>query len=329
MKRFSTGLCIAALCTIIAACMPSHKVQAEENIITVGTAGVTGVYYPAGGAICRLVNRNRREHGLRCVVESTGGSISNLENLRSGELDLGIVQSDWLYHAYKGTEVFSDAGPDSRLRVVFALHSEPFTVIVNKNSNINSFEDLKGKRVYMGNQGSGMRATMEELMRLEGWNKNAFINVPDVSMQNQAQSLCENKVDAIIYAVGHPNGAVQQITSLCQTRLIGVSGNDVDTLIKQSPFYSHATIPGGMYLNNPNPLKTFGVRAVLVATQDMKDDEVYEFVRGVFDNLENFKTLHPVFSTLDPVKMVHDAEVIAPMHDGAKRYFTEHEMLKE
>lgn len=328
MKRILSGICFAMIC-MLAISQPSAPASAEENIITVGTAGVTGVYYPAGGAICRLVNRNRREHGLRCVVESTGGSISNLESLRSSELDMGIVQSDWLYHAYKGTEVFSDAGPDTRLRVVFALHSEPFTVIVNKNSNIHSFEDLKGKRVYMGNQGSGMRATMEELMRLEGWNKNAFLNVPDVSMQNQAQALCENKVDAIIYAVGHPNGAVQQITSLCPTRLIGVAGSNVEALIKQSPFYSHAMIPGGMYPNNPDPIKTFGVRAVLVATQDMPEDIVYEFVRGVFDNLDNFKTLHPVFAALDPEKMMHDAEVIAPMHEGAKRYFVERRMLKE
>lgn len=329
MKRFSIDCCLLVLCAVLAACMPSSFAAAEEKIITVGTAGVTGVYYPAGGAICRLVNRNRREHGLRCVVESTGGSISNLENLRAGELDMGIVQSDWLYHAYKGTEVFSDTGPDSRLRVVFSLHSEPFTVIVKQNSNIHSFENLKGTRVYMGNQGSGMRATMEELMKLEGWNKNAFINVSDVSMQNQAQALCEGKVDAIIYAVGHPNGAVQQIAGMCPTRLIGISGEDVDALTKKSPFYSSATIPGGMYLHNPDPIKTFGVKAVLVTTQDAEEDTVYEFVRGVFDNIDNFKTLHPVFATLDPDRMLHDADTIAPMHEGAKRYFIERKMIKE
>jgi TRAP transporter TAXI family solute receptor len=329
MKIFARGLFFAIVCILGAVSIPSARVQAAENIVTVGTAGVTGVYYPAGGAICRLVNRNRREHGLRCVVESTGGSINNLESLRSGDLNMGIVQSDWLYHAYKGSEVFSDAGADSRLRVLFALHSEPFTVVVNKNSGIKSFADLKGKRVYMGNQGSGMRATMEELMRLKGWNKNAFAPVADVTMQNQAQALCDKKVDAIIYAVGHPNGAIQQITSLCPTRIVGVAGPEVDTLIKQSPFYSHTVIPGGMYLNNPDPVKTFGVRAVLVATQDMSNDVAYEFVRGVFDNLDNFKTLHPVFSALEVNGMTHDAENIAPMHDGAKRYFVEHKLLEK
>ena len=171
---------------------------------------MTGVYYPAGGAICRLVNRNRREHGLRCVVESTGGSISNLESLRSGELNMGIVQSDWLYHAYKGSEVFSGMGPDQRLRVVFALHSEPFTIIVNQNSKINSFEDLKSKRVYLGNQGSGMRATMEELIKMEGWDKDAFTSVSDISMQDQAQAVED-------YRLALAQGGTQTLPALYQT----------------------------------------------------------------------------------------------------------------
>lgn len=324
MKRFHT-MTLTAACSMLFITISSMSAPAKaaEKIITLGTAGVTGVYYPAGGAICRLVNRTRREHGLRCVVESTGGSISNLESLRAGELDFGIVQSDWLYHAYQGTEVFSDLGADPSLRVVFALHSEPFTILVRKDSDIKSFDDLKNKKVYMGNRGSGMRATMEELVKLEGWDKNALTSVSDIDYNTVSHSLCEGKVDAVILAVGHPNGAVQQITSVCETRIVGVSSKVVDKLIEKYPFYTSTTIPGGMYLNNPYSVKTFGVEAVLVTTDHIEEEVVYEFVKGVFENLDNFKTLHPVFATLNAEKMQNNARDIAPAHKGAKRYFDE------
>lgn len=320
--------CLLALTLICSVLLPTSHARAADKIITLGTAGVTGVYYPAGGAICRLVNRTRREHGYRCVVESTGGSISNLENLRTGELDLGIVQSDWLFHAYRGSEVFADQGKNEDLRLVFALHPEPFTIISRGNSSIKRFDDLRGKKVYMGNPGSGMRATMEELFSAKGWDKNAFERVAAFRSHNQAEALCKGEIDAIIYAVGHPNGAVQQITSMCATRIIGVSGPVVDKMIAEHPFYSHVTIPGGVYMNNAESIKTFGVRAVLTASKKLDEKIVFEFARSVFDNLGNFKTLHPVFTSLDPNHMVNDAYNVVPMHEGAARYFFSKGMLK-
>lgn len=302
--------------------------QAAEKIVTLGTAGVTGVYYPAGGAICRLVNRNRKEHGIRCVVESTGGSINNLESIRAGDLELGVVQSDWLYHAYHGSEVFADQGANNKLRVLFALHAEPFTVVARKESNISSFEDLAGKRVNLGSPGSGMRATMEELMRHKGWTEKNFASVKDLKNSEYAGALCGNKIDAVVFAVGHPNGAVQQMTAMCEARLVGVSGPDIDTLIKDNPFYSYTTIPGGMYDGNPDPVRTFGVKAVLVASEDLDPNVVYEIVKAVFENIDNFKTLHPVFATLEPSYMVNAARTVAPLHEGAIRYFRERGLIE-
>jgi uncharacterized protein len=302
---------------------------AAERLVSLGTAGVTGVYYPAGGAICRLVNRGRKDHNIRCMVESTGGSISNLEGLRAHELDFGLVQSDWLYHAYNGSEVFKDQGENKDLRVLFALHSEPFTILTRAGSGIKSFADLKGKRVNMGTPGAGMKTTIEELMRIKGMEANSFKITPDLKMQDQAQALCSGKTDAIIYALGHPNAAVQQITSMCDARIIGFSGAEVDQFIKQHPFYGYTTIPGGIYLHNKEPIKTFGVKAVLVANKDLDDDVAYEITKSVFANLDNFKTLHPVFSTLDAEHMAGDVRNIAPFHPGALRYLKESGLLKE
>lgn len=325
MKPVITGV-IALAALAAGELADASSALAEERIVTVGTAGVTGVYYPAGGAICRLVNRGRKEHGIRCTVESTGGSINNLEAIRKGEIELGIVQSDLLYHAYTGDEVFADVGADKKLRVIFSLHPEPFTVIARKDAKINTFDDLKGKRVNIGVPGSGMRATMEELMQRKGWTEKTFASIVDIKANDQAQALCSGAVDAVIYAGGHPNGAVQQITSNCPTRLVDVSGSVIDTMIKEHPFYAYAIIPGGMYVGNDRDTRTFGVKAVLVASEDLSEDVVYQMVKAVFDNLDNFKTLHPVFATLDAQHMALDTD-ITPLHAGAIKYYKEKGLL--
>lgn len=299
---------------------------ASEKNITIGTAGVTGVYYPAGGAICRMVNRGRKEHGIRCAVESTGGSISNLEGIHNKDLDFGVVQSDLLYYAYTGTEIFSDAGADKKLRVLLSLHPEPFTIVARKDSNINTFDDLKGKKIYTGANGSGMRATMEELISKKGLNIKTFAKFIDVKSNDQTKALCEGKIDALVYSGGHPNGAIQQVTSSCPAHLVSVADKDIDKMVAAHPFYVSATIPANMYNGNPEETKTFGVRAMLVASVDADEEVVYETVKAVFENLDNFKTLHPVFAGLDSKRMA-TGEDIAPLHAGAVKYYKDKGMM--
>lgn len=310
------------LFTFIAVFSAIPEASAAEKKITIGTAGVTGVYYPAGGAICRMVNRGRKEHGIHCAVESTGGSIANLEAIHNKDIELGIVQSDLLYYAYNGKEIFSDAGMDKKLRVLLSLHFEPFTIVARKNAKINVFDDLKGKRIYIGPTGSGMRATMEELITQKGLNKKTFANIVDVKSSDQTKALCEGKIDALVYAGGHPNGAIQQVTSSCPTTLVSIAKNDIDKLVAAHPFYVRAVIPGGMYNGNSQETRTFGVRALLVASVDLSNDVAYEMVKAVFENLDNFKTLHPVFSTLDATYMIANYN-IAPVHPGAEKYYRE------
>ncbi len=320
--KFATAMLLALMAMLLGETVAVAPAFAEEKIVTIGTAGVTGVYYPAGGAICRLVNRGRKEHGVRCTVESTGGSINNLEAIRKSELDLGIVQSDLLYHAYRGDEIFSDVGADKKLRIVFSLHPEPFTIVARKDAKIATFDDLKGKRVNLGAPGSGMRATMEELMQRKGWTMASFSAVIDLKGSDQGQALCGGTIDAMVYAGGHPNGAIQQVTSACPTKLVDVTGPIIDTMIKEHPFYTHAIIPGGMYVGNERDVHTFGVKAVLVTSGDLDDNTVYQMVKAVFDNLDNFKTLHPVFATLDAQHMALDTDT-APLHAGAAKYYRE------
>lgn len=328
MKKYTSLMVIPALMMLVF-CTLSAKVAhaaTEDKFITIGTGSVTGVYYPTGGAICRLVNKGRKTHGVRCSVESTSGSVYNLEALRKKELDFAIAQSDWQYNAYNGIDYFVDQGANKGLRSMFSLHSEAFTVVARVDSGIKAFEDLKGKRVNIGNQGSGNRATMEVLMKAEGWSTKDFKEALELKASDQADALCNNKIDVMIYSAGHPNGAVQEAATTCETVIIPVAGAKIDELIKAHPYYVHTVIPGGMYPGTPNDVETFGVKATLVTMEDEDEEVVYQVVKAVFENFDNFKTLHPVFSTLDLKKMVKEGN-IAPLHKGAERYFKEKGLL--
>ena len=302
------------------------KAVGDKKLITISTGSVTGVYYPAGGAICRLVNRGRKNHGIRCSVESTGGSIDNIEALRRGETDIAIAQSDWQYHAYNGTDFFAKEKPMKNLRSLFSLHSEPLTVIVRKDSNINKFNDIKGKVVNLGNAGSGMRATMDFILKQKGWKNSDFAKITELRPTEQTTALCNKQIDVMIYSAGHPNGAVQEVTTTCETKIIPVDGADIDKIIKDNPYYAYTIIPGGMYNGTPNDVKTIGVKATFVTTEQEDEETMYQVVKAVFDNFDNFKTLHPVFGLLDPNRLVHEGNT-APLHPGAVRYFKEKGML--
>jgi uncharacterized protein len=298
-------------------------VAQEQTFITIGTGGVTGVYYPTGGAICRLVNKDRAEHGIRCSVESTGGSVYNVNTMRAGELDMGVVQSDVQYNALNGEgEEFEGAGPFEDLRAVFSVHPEPFTVLARADSGIESFDDLKGKRVNVGNPGSGQRSTMEVLMDAKGWTMDDFALASELKSAEQAQALSDNNVDAIVFTVGHPNGSIQEATTTVDAKLIPVTGAEVDKLVADNSYYSTATIPGGMYRGTDQDVETFGIVATFVASAAVPDEVVYAVTRAVFENFEDFKKLHPAFANLEKESMVSQA-LSAPLHPGAEKYYKE------
>ncbi|WP_019955485.1 TAXI family TRAP transporter solute-binding subunit [Yoonia vestfoldensis] len=307
--------------------MTGGAVQAQDTFISIGTGGVTGVYYPAGGAICRLVNRDRADHGIRCGVESTGGSIFNINAIREGALEFGVAQSDWQFHAFNGTSQFEETGAFDDLRAVFSLHPEPFTVVARADAGITNFEDLQGKRVNIGNPGSGQRGTMDVVMNALGWTLDDFAVASELPPAEQAAALCDNNIDAMIYTVGHPSGAIQEATTACDTVLVNVTGEAIDALIADNPYYRVATIPGGMYRGTDADVTTFGVGATFVTSATVPDDIVYEVTEAVFGSLDQFRELHPALAALQASEMVNDGNS-APLHEGAARYYREAGLLE-
>ncbi|GHC57774.1 C4-dicarboxylate ABC transporter substrate-binding protein [Alcaligenes pakistanensis] len=313
----------AALCTLLLSPLPA---SAQQKFVSIGTGGVTGVYYAAGGAICRLVNKDRGADGVRCSVESTGGSVFNVNTIKAGELDLGVVQSDVGYNAYNGEGQFKDGGAYKKLRSVFSIHPEPFTVLSRKEANVSSFDDFKGKRFNVGNPGSGTRASMDQLLLAMGLDSSFFSLASELRPDEHGPALCDGKIDGFIYGVGHPSANIQDPTTSCGAKLVPLTGPAVDKLVDAHPYYAKATIPGGLYPNNPEDTETYGVLATFVTSEDVPEESVYNVVKAVFDNFDDFRRLHPAFANLKKEDMAKNG-LSAPLHPGAEKYFKEKGLL--
>ncbi len=323
--RLSISLLAAAAAAVTTLAAPAAF--AQQKFVTIGTGGVTGVYYAAGGAICRLMNKDRAKHGIRCSVESTGGSVFNINTIKAGELDFGFAQSDVQFNAAKGLGQFKDSGAYGDLRAVFSVHPEPFTVLARKEAGIKNFADFKGKRFNVGNPGSGTRASMEELLAAMGWKLGDFSLASELKADEHGPALCDGKIDGFFYAVGHPSANIQDPTTSCGAQLVSLSGPAIEKLIADKPYFAKATIPGGLYPNNPNPTQTYGALATVVASTKAPAETVYQVVKAVFDNFDEFKKLHPALSNLTPEAMVTNG-LSAPLHEGAARYYKEKGWIK-
>lgn len=298
---------------------------AHADEVLIGTGSKAGVYYQAGRAICRLIDVHVK--GVTCKALPSAGSLFNVSNVRSGALEIGIVQSDVQFDAVNHTGPFKfqdDTYED--LRAMFSLHAEPFTVVARKDAGIRSLDDLKGKRVNIGNPGSGQRATMELVMEAKGWTKNDFLLADELPASQQSLALCHNRVQAMVYTVGHPNASIGQAAGLCDAVLINAVGPEIDKLVAGRPYYAYTTIPGGIYAGNPDPVRTFGVKATVVTSSDVSKQLVYAVVKALFDNLDQFRKMHPAFAGLEPKEMMREG-LSAPLHEGAVRYFQERGLM--
>jgi TRAP transporter TAXI family solute receptor len=296
-------------------------VAADQSFITIGTGGVTGVYYPSGGATCKIVNLGRAEHGVRCSVETTLGSIDNLEKLRSGEIDFGYVQSDWQFHAYNGTSRFEEIGAFEDLRSVYSLHAEVATIVVREQSPFLTFDDLKGARINIGGKGSGSAASWNAVSNRLGWTEADQSGLSGLKTSELADALCSGTIDGFFELIGQPAALIEETQAKCDIRIIGIEGEAVDALLREMPYFMHASIPAGRY-GLAEPVSSFGVLATFVTSARMPDAIVRTLVQAVFDNFDSFKPLHPAFAELETGDLI-GYKMTAPLHPGALTFFEE------
>lgn len=301
--------------------------QAKTQFVTIGTGGITGVYYPTGGAIAKMVNKKKKEYGIRATVESTGGSVFNVNAVMNGDLEFGIVQTDRQYQAVNGVADWKDKGPQKDLRAVFAIHPELLTLVAAVDSGIVTINDLKGKKVNIGNPGSGTRQQSIDALEAVGINPEKDLKAENVKASEAPGLLQDGRIDAFFYVVGHPNGAIKEATSGARkVRFASVTG--VDSLLAKYPYYAKANLSIAMYpgAQNDKDVETIGTKATLVTSAEVPDEVVYAITKEVFDNFDEFKKLHPAYAGLTKEGMLEGLS--APIHPGATKYYKEAGLIK-
>ena len=301
--------------------------QAKTQFVTIGTGGITGVYYPTGGAIAKMVNKKKKEYGIRATVESTGGSVFNVNAVMNGDLEFGVVQSDRQYQAINGLAEWKNKGPQKDLRAVFSIHPESVTLVAAVDAGIKNIRDLKGKKVNIGNPGSGQRQNAIDALEVVGINYEKDLKAESVKASEAPGLLQDGRIDAFFYTVGHPSGAIKEATSGARkVRFAAIT--DMDKLLASSPYYAKSVIPVKLYpgAENDADVETFGVKATLVTSAKVPDEVVYAITKEVFDNYDEFKKLHPAYSTLTREAMLDGLS--APIHPGAMKYYKEVGLMK-
>jgi TRAP transporter TAXI family solute receptor len=295
----------------------------RTNFITIGTGGVTGLYYPTGGAIARMINNRYDRYGIKATVESTAGSVFNINAVLSGDLEFGVAQSDRQYQAYHGLAEWAEQGPQKDLRSVLSIHAEAITLIAAQESGINEILDLRGKRVNLGNPGSGQLQNSRDVLSAAGLTEED-ITAEYVKAVEAPGLLNDSRIDAFFYTVGHPNGNIKEATAgRIKVSIVPLRGPGIDALIQRLPYYAAATIPRSFYPKalNTEDIRTMGVKATVVTSIDVDPDIVYAITKEVFENLNDFKALHPAYQMLTAESMLQGLS--APIHRGALRYYRE------
>jgi uncharacterized protein len=322
MKKLCSIMIAVTFVLVGVMSMGAVDVQAKTTFVTIGTGGITGVYYPTGGAIAKIVNQKRKEYGIRCTVESTGGSVFNVNAVMSGDLEFGVVQSDRQYQAMKGLAEWKDKGPQKDLRAVFSIHPESVTLCAAVEAGINDIKDLKGKRVNIGNPGSGQRQNSIDALEAVGLNWETDMQAEQVKAAEAPGLLQDGRIDAFFYTVGHPSGAFKEATAGARkVKFVTITG--IDTLLAKYPYYAKSFVPVKLYpgAENDSDVATFGVKATFVTSAKVPENVVYAVTKEVFENFETFKKLHPAYAVLTKENMLEGLS--APIHPGAMKYYKE------
>lgn len=292
-------------------------VGGDAREIVIGAGAVSGVYFPAAGAICRVVAA--RDPQSRCFVESNANSSANIERLTGGLLDFAVVQSDWLMHAARGTNLFRTNGPDESLRAVMSLHAEPLTLIARAGANIAGPADLEGKRISIGPAFTYQRVLMEALLSAWDIGTDDLALVLEITAMEQFSALCAGEIDAAAIVTAHPSPVLSAAAQRCELKLVPVAGEALDELLSNRPDLAQTTIPGGLYTGTLDDVPAFGLRAVLATTVNVDDGLVQQLTEAVLDSMPEFTGQHPVLAEVGAdAKTMISAGISLPLHPGAE-----------
>lgn len=318
------SLCFAAAVAVIAA----DTARAEDKFLALGTASTRGTYFPVGNTLCRLINEKRDSHLVRCLAYPTGGSVYNIQALTSGELDIAITRSDLAYKAFNGLNQFAAIGANRQLRTVMNLYSQPVVITVRKDSGINSFADFKGKIINIGNRGSGKRAIADQMFKIMGWSKADFAGTTEFSTRGQSKPFCDKKVDILIESIGLPAPLYDNLAAKCDAKFVDIPEKLAEGFRKSGPFFFDYKIPASINPNNDADVKTVGIKVVLLSLTTISSKTVAIVADSIFGEKGKFQKSHPALSLSTPDSMVNEG-IHVPLHDGAKKYYEDNDLLSD
>lgn len=313
LKRIATLAASAALAVMVA----SPLAAAERRTVLIAGGEVTGYYYPAAGALCRVINKDK-PRGLGCAVIPSSGSAANLDLLRSGEADLALVQSRAAQQAANGEEGFRELGPMADLRALMALHGEVAVVVARPGAGIEQLGDLKGKRVNLGRPGSFQRAMADTVIDASGLSQGDLSVLVELDLAEQTTELCQGNIDAAIFTGIHPMAEVQTAVEECGATLVSIRSKSMDTFLRKVPSVTRFAVRGGTYEGQKEDVAALGLKTLLVTRASLSTDEVADLVKAVWSNFGAFTRLHPVLKGLGKAEASRDG-IPLRMHEGAQK----------
>jgi hypothetical protein len=325
MKRVAINLfCLILWMSVLLDTMPA-ALHAETRFVTIGSGDITGIYYPTGLIIAKMINAKREEYGVRAAVESTLGSVFNVNAIMAGYLEFGLVQSDKQYQAVEGLAEWAKKGPQKELRVVLSIHQESVCLVAAVDAGIETMADLKGKRVNLGHPGAAQYLNAIDALESAGLNPDRDILAERVKAAEAPLLLQDKRIDAFFCTVGHPNEILKEaVSGSRKVRFVPITGHAIDKLIADRKYYTKTTIPVAEFYRDAQDavnVEIFGVLATLCTSAHVPDYVVYVITKELFDNFDYFKRQHPAYADLTEEGMLEGLS--APLHPGALKYYKE------
>ena len=316
--------CLILWMSTLLGTMPA-KLHAGTRFVTIGSGDITGVYYPTGLIIAKMINDKREEYGVRAAVESTPGSVFNVNAVMAGYLEFGLVQSDKQYQAVKGLAEWAEKGPQEELRAVFSIHQESVCLVAAVDAGIDTMADLKGKMVNLGHPGAAQYLNAIDALESADLNPDSDILAQKVKSAEAPLLLQDKRIDAFFCTVGHPNEILKEaVSGSRKIRFIPITGQAIDKLIADRKYYTKTTVPVAEFYRDAQDavnVETFGVMATLCTSAHVPDYIVYVITKELFDNFDYFKRQHPAYAGLTKEGMLEGLS--APLHPGALKYYRE------
>ena len=296
---------------------PAAPAAAKKVFVNLATGGTAGVYYPLGGAMAEIFNKNIP--GMNASAQSTGASVANINLLKDGKVELALVQNDIAYYAANGTEMFKDKKVPV-IQGIASLYNETIQIVTIEGKGIKTVADLKGKRVAVGALGSGTEANARQIMEIFGI-KYADIKPQYLSFGEAANGLKDGNIDAAFVTAGAPTAAIQDIAAQHKVALVGIPADKAEALIKKYPFYAKQTIKAKTYPTVTADVQTVAVKAMLVTSEKVNADLVYKMTKAMFSNLARIKAAHAQGANVQKATALEGMGI--KVHAGADKFYKE------